>query len=142
NTYGDSLEWALNNRMLVVGLSVGLLAGSAYIMQFIGVELQPEVDEGQIRVNVELEPGTRVEITDEFMQRLSTDIRANIPEAKYVMTESGNSGGGFRYSGTNTGEMRIDLVPASERDITANDVAAQIRGLVQVQPGVLVRTRV
>src|SRR5690606_35999057 len=35
-----------------------------------------------------------------------------------------------------------DLVPASERSVTANDVAAQIRSLVQVEPGVLVQTRV
>jgi HAE1 family hydrophobic/amphiphilic exporter-1 len=76
------------------------------------------------------------------MQRLSLDVRTNIPEAKYVMTESGNNGGGFRYHGTNTGQMRIDLVPAAEREMTANDVAAKIRTLVQVQPGVLVRTRV
>jgi HAE1 family hydrophobic/amphiphilic exporter-1 len=141
-SYGRALGWSLNNRMMVVGSAVALMAGSAYIMQFIGVELQPEVDEGQIRVSVQLEPGTRVDITDDFMQRLSTDIRASIPEAKYVMTESGNNGGGFRYRGTNTGQMRIDLVPASERDITANEVAAKIRSLIQVEPGVLVRTRV
>lgn len=141
-SYGRAVDWALSNRMLVTGTSVAMFVGALYLVPFIGVELQPQVDEGQIDVNVELEPGTRVEVTDEFMQRLGADIRANIPEAKYVMTESGNNGGGFRFRGTNTGQMRIDLVPSSERDVTANDVAGQIRSLIQTQPGVLVQTRV
>lgn len=141
-SYGRSLDWALDNRMLVTSTAVGLFVFALYLMPFIGVELQPEVDEGQIQVTVELEPGTRVEITDAFMQKLSSEIRASIPAAQYVMTESGNNGGGFRYRGTNTGQMRIDLVPAVQRDVSANDVAAQIRSMIQVEPGVLVRTRV
>jgi HAE1 family hydrophobic/amphiphilic exporter-1 len=140
--YGRSLDWSLNNRAMVATAAVALFAGAAFLMPYIGVELQPEVDEGQIDVNVELEPGTHVEVTHEFMERLGAKIRENIPEAQYVMTESGNNGGGFRFRGTNTGQMRIDLVPSNQRDVTANDVAAQIRSLIQVEPGVLVQTRV
>lgn len=140
-SYGRGLGWALNNRLLVVCGAFTVLAGSMYLTQFIGVELEPEVDEGQIDVNVELEPGTRVDVTNAFMQRLTADIMAGVPEAKYIMTEAGSQGG-FRFRGVNTGQMRIDLVPASERDVTAADVAAKIRSLVQVEPGVLVRTRV
>lgn len=140
-SYGRLLGWALNNRLIIVGGAVGIMAGSMYLTQFIGVELQPEVDEGQIDVDVELEPGTRVEVTNAFMQKLTADIMAGVPEAKYIMSEAGSQGG-FRYRGVNTGQMRIDLVPASERDVTAADVAAKIRSLVQVEPGALVRTRV
>ena len=140
-SYGRGLGWALNNRLLVVCGAFAVLGGSMYLTQFIGVELEPEVDEGQIDVDVELEPGTRVEITNAFLQRLTSDIMAGIPEAKYIMSEAGSQGG-FRYRGVNTGQMRIDLVPASERDVTAADVAAKIRSLIQVEPGVLVRTRV
>jgi HAE1 family hydrophobic/amphiphilic exporter-1 len=127
--------------MLVVCGAFAILGGSAYLMQFIGVELEPEVDEGQIQVDVELEPGTRVDVTNAFMQRLTADILAGVPEAKYIMSEAGSQGG-FRFRGVNTGQMRIDLVPASERDVTAADVAAKVRSLIQVEPGVLVRTRV
>ena len=140
-SYGRTLEWALSNRLVVTGSAVALMAGAVYIMPFIGVELQPEVDEGQIRVYVELEPGTHVEVTDEFLQRLSSNIRENVPEATYVMTEAGSSST-YRFRGTNTGSLRIDLVPSSERDVTASEVAGRIRSLVQVEPGVVVRTRV
>lgn len=140
-SYGRLLEWALNNRLAVTGTAIALMAGGVYLAQFIGVELQPEVDEGQIRVSVELEPGTHVEVTDALLQRLSSEIRASVPEATYLMTEAGSSST-YRFRGTNTGSMRIDLVPASERDFTASELANRIRSLIQVEPGVLVRTRV
>lgn len=141
DSYAGIVEWSLSHRIPVVLSAVLMFAGSLYIIPLIGVELEPEVDEGQIDVDVELEPGTRVEVTHAVVERLVNQIREVVPEARYIMTEAG-SGSTFRYEGQNQGEMRIDLVPVSERNRSAGDVAQQIRGIIQSEPGLEVRIRV
>lgn len=138
--YGSLLRWSLAHKAVTCAVALGLF-GVAYLgMPLIGVELQPEADEGEVRVNVELEPGTRVDVTNSVMERLAGIARENIPEARNIMVESG--GGGFRSSGLHMGELRIQLKTQSERDRTARDIATAIRPLMNIQPGMVVRTRV
>ena len=141
DVYGDVVDWALSHRLTVVACSAALFAGAMYIMPLIGVELQPEVDEGMIMVDLELEPGTRVEATHEVITRMARIVEAEVPEAKYIMTEAG-SNSTFYYRGTNSGRLRIDLVPAHERNRSALEISNALRPLMQIEPGLLVRTRV
>ena len=141
NSYGRVIEWSLDHRAVIVVVAVALLGSSYYIAPLIGVELQPEVDEGQIRVDVKLEPGTRVEVTDETMLRITDIVKREVPEAIYIMTEAG-SNSTYRYTGSNSGRVRIDLVDQSQRDRSAADVAAVLRPLMELEPGMIVRTRV
>jgi len=141
NSYGDAIDWALGHRAVVVLSGVALFAGSMYMIPLVGVELEPQVDEGMIYVDVELEPGTRVEVTNAKLQSFADVIRKIAPEAKYIMTEAG-SNSSFYYRGTNTGRVRIDLVDRTQRERTAADVAGQIREVIQAEPGTIVRTRV
>jgi len=141
DTYGDAISWALNHRAVVVLTGVLLFSGAMYMIPLVGVELEPQVDEGMIYVEVELEPGTRVEVTDAKLQSFAGIIREIAPEAKYIMTEAG-SNSTFYYRGTNTGRVRIDLVDRTQRNRSAADVAANIREVIQAEPGTIVRTRV
>jgi HAE1 family hydrophobic/amphiphilic exporter-1 len=141
NSYTGVISWSLDHRTIVVILAVSLFAVSYQIMGLIGVELQPEVDEGQIRVELKLEPGTRVGVTDETMMRMTDIINEEVPEVAYIMTEAG-SNSTFRYTGTNEGRIRIDLIDQSRRDRSAADVATALRPLMQLEPGMIVRTRV
>ena len=139
--YGGLLQWSLGNKTPVV-LSAALLFGvSIYLAPYLGVELQPEVDEGEVRVSVELEPGTRVEVTDSVMQQLRIVAAENVPEIQNSMV---TSGGSTRSSGSGThlGELRLNLVPRSERDRSAREVANSLREILQIEPGMLLRTRV
>lgn len=139
--YGNSVAWSLAHRKTVLLTSAALFAGSVALVPWIGVELEPEVDEGSIRVNIELEPGTRVEVTDAVVQRLSRIAKETIPEIRHIMTEAGSSSP-FRASGMNQGELRIDLVEQQYRDRSAADIANRLRPLMAAEPGMIVRTRV
>ena len=141
DSYGHMISWALDRKAFVCLSAVLLFAGSMYLVPLIGVELQPEVDEGEIRVNVELEPGTRVEVTNEVMQTLWRTAVDNAPEIATSMVNAGGSSGGSG-GGANRGELRLSLVPQEQRSRTAKQVANELRPLLQVQPGMLVRTRV
>ena len=141
--YGNVIRWAIGHRLLTGVAAAGLFVMCIMGMPLVGVELTPEADEGEVRVNVDLEPGTRVEVTDPLMQRLAGIVKEKVPESQNIMIESGAGGGGFGGgSGQHQGELRIQLVPRAERTRSAKDIAALIRPLMMVQPGMVVRTRV
>jgi HAE1 family hydrophobic/amphiphilic exporter-1 len=134
--YAGMLRWALGNKTLVVLTTVVLFTGSMWVGRTLGFELQPELDEGELGVDVELEPGTKVAETDEIMQRLREVVVKNVPEVKNILIESGSDGGGFRGGGgQNRGEMRITLVSKDERKRSAQEILASIRPKLQVAPG-------
>jgi HAE1 family hydrophobic/amphiphilic exporter-1 len=141
-SYGDVVGWSLDHRALVVLISAGLFGAALYLAPLIGVELQPEVDEGELRVNVELEPGTRVEITDTLMNRLQRLTRESFPEIATIMLTSGGGSSGRDGNGGHLGEMRIQLKDRIERDRSAAQVAAALRPMLQIEPGMLVKTRI
>jgi HAE1 family hydrophobic/amphiphilic exporter-1 len=125
----------------VTALAVGSFAVAMWMIPLIGVELEPQVDEGQIRINVELESGTHADVTKEVIDRLYAIVEREVPEVEYVMTEAG-SNSPFRGISTHTGELRITLTDQSERERTAADVANVLRPLMQIEPGIQVRTRI
>ena len=139
--YGQVLRWSLSRKTVIVLSAVLCLGASVYLGGKLGFELQPELDEGELGVDVELEPGTRVAETDAIMQRLRKIVVANVPELKNILIESGSDGGGFRSGGQNRGEMRITLVPRSERTRSAPEILEAIRPLMQVAPGMRVQSR-
>jgi HAE1 family hydrophobic/amphiphilic exporter-1 len=140
-SYGNLLRWATGHRWTVV-FSAGLLfAACLALTSLIGVELMPEPDEGELSVDVELEPGTRVEVTHEIMERLGQIARRNVPEIENLMVECG--GGGFsRSSGQHMGELRIRLVEQKFRTRKAREIVNALRPKLMIQPGMIVRTRV
>lgn len=142
--YGRVIAWALRHRWLTLGTAVSLFALAILGAPLVGVELTPEADEGELRVNVDLEPGTRVQLTDALMQRLAAIVRDNVPETKNIMIESGSSSGGSsgQGSGPHQGELRIQLLPRAERSRSAREIAAALRPLLNIEPGMVIRTRI
>ena len=139
--YGGTLQWSLSHKPVVIGAAAALFGAAVYLMPYLGIELQPEVDEGEVRVNVELEPGTRIEVTDAVMQDLRRTVAETVPEVASIMV---TAGGSSRSSGAGAhlGELRINLAPKATRNRSARDVANELRTALQVHPGILIRTRV
>ncbi len=143
--YQGILHWSLSHRKTIVAFSGLVVVASLYLGQFVGFELMPETDEGEIRVDAELPSGTRIEVTDQVGQQLLRIIRENVPETLRIMTEigggPGGGGGGGRPSSVNTAEFRIQLVDREKRERTAQQIATALRPKLNIQPGMIVRTR-
>ncbi len=140
--YGGVIGWALDHRLIVTGCAVGLFAFAMWLIPLLGVELQPQVDEGQLRVNVELESGTNAATTKQVIDRMYQIVTEEVPEAEYIMTEAGQNSP-FRGVSQHLGELRITLNTSTERERSAADIANTIRPLLmRVVPGSQVRTRV
>jgi HAE1 family hydrophobic/amphiphilic exporter-1 len=132
--YKHVLHAALDHRLLVV-LSAGLLlVGSLLLVPFVGTELMPQGDEGEVRVDVEMEVGTRVGVVDETMRKVEAIVTQEVPEIESVVA---GAGGGSSH----TGDVRIALKPQSQRKRSSQQVAAALRPKLAALPGATIRTR-
>ena len=135
--YKHLLDFALNHRLLVVVAAALLLGGSLALVPLVGTELMPESDEGEVRVNVEMEVGTRVGVVDETMRKVEAIVSGEVPEMESVVT----SVGGGRAGGSHAGDMRISLQPQARRDRSSEEIAAALRPKLAPIPGATIRTR-
>jgi hydrophobic/amphiphilic exporter-1 (mainly G- bacteria), HAE1 family len=137
--YRRGLDWALTHRKMVIGGALLLLIASSALVPFIGKELMPKTDEGEVRIDAEMAVGTRLDLMDRSFREIERIVAQEVPETENVLTSIG--GGGWRASGGNTGNMRISLVPLSERSRSSEQIANDLRGALSGLPGVRVRTR-
>jgi HAE1 family hydrophobic/amphiphilic exporter-1 len=137
--YKKLLHLALNHRLITVLVAASLLGGSLLLIPLVGTELMPESDEGELRVYLDMEPGTRLDITDAKMKQVERIVTKNVPELKNMVCNTG--GGGWGAANSNTGAMRITLVPQSQRKRSSEEVANALRPLLSNLSGAKIRVR-
>lgn len=137
--YRDLLGDVLRRPWVTVLGALVLVGASTTLLQFIGNEFLPPSDEGEVRIDAEMEVGTRLTLVDELARQIEAVVDAYVPERVSWVTNvgAGRQGGSFSRM-----DMRISLTPATERDRSnvdiANDLRRRLDGLV---PGMTVRTR-
>lgn len=137
--YRDLLGDVLRRPWVTVLGALVLVGASTTLLQFIGNEFLPPSDEGEVRIDAEMEVGTRLTLVDELARQIEAVVDEYVPERVSWVTNvgAGRQGGSFSRM-----DMRISLTPATERDRSnvdiANDLRRRLDGLV---PGMTVRTR-
>lgn len=135
NGYAALLRWSLGNRWVIVLTTVVLLGGSVYLAKFVGSELMPRTDEGQLNVNISLAQGTKFELTNDLAGKIENKIK-DIPDVDMIFTTVGSNGGGsFQTAATNNANISVTLKPAGERKLKTEQVVEQIRTMTQGYPG-------
>jgi HAE1 family hydrophobic/amphiphilic exporter-1 len=141
DVYARSLHVALQHRPTVFATGVALFVLSIYLGQFIGVELQPTTDEGEVTVDAELAVGTRVELTEQVLIGLEQRIRELVPESVMLVTSASGGGGFGGGGGGHRGNVNIYLTPKDERQRTSDQIAMDLRRDLSGLPGVVIRAR-
>ncbi len=137
--YQRAIHWSLTHRKTVL-LSAALVFGTSLLLiPFIGVEMIPETDESEIRVSLELAPGTKIEVTDEMSKRLETIVRREVPETRHIMSEVG--GGGWMSSSSHTADLSVQLVDKTQRKRSSQQIVDALTPKLNIQPGMIVRAR-
>ncbi|HUF78546.1 MAG TPA: efflux RND transporter permease subunit, partial [Thermoanaerobaculia bacterium] len=137
--YRGGLEWALGHKRTVVFGTLGLFALSLVLVPFIGSELMPKTDEGEVRIDAEMAVGTRLDLMDRTFREIERIVGAEVPEAESMLTDIG--GGGWHASGSHTGNVRVALVDQSDRKRSSLEIAEDLRGKLGHLPGVTIRSR-
>ncbi|MBF0351978.1 MAG: efflux RND transporter permease subunit [SAR324 cluster bacterium] len=137
--YKSSLEWSLRYRWWVVGITMTLFGASFLLIPLVGVELMPAADQNEVRVNLEMDVGTHLDVMEAKLNDIEAIVRAEVPEASNIISRAGSSnwGGG----GGHTGNIQIALKPSTERTRSSDDVANDLRKKLVNIPGMTIRTR-
>ena len=137
--YKKLLHVALDHRVFVVTGAVSVMAASLILIPYISAELMPTTDEGEVRVEGEMQVGTRLNLLDEKFSVIEQIVNASVPEIKNVITTVGGSS--WHGTGGHTGSVRIALKPQSQRSRSSEEIAADLRRKLSNIPGTIVRTR-
>ena len=139
DNYKKLLHISLNHRFVVVLIAVLIMTLSLLLIPYVGAELMPSTDEGEVRVNSEMQVGTRLDLLDEKTKVIEAIIDESVPEIQNIVTSVG--GGGWRGSGGHTGRIRISLKSQSQRVRSSEEIAADLRRKLGNIPGMIIRTR-
>jgi len=139
--YGELISWSLHNRKKIIAFSVLLLVMTFVGFRFIGTELAPDPDTGDVEIAFTLPEGTRIEVTDELVREVIDYCENNIPEARTIygydgMEEEGFSIAAGQEAGTNIGTVGMKLVDKQERDRSAFEIAQVVRKWLRQKPGI------
>ncbi|MGH8020988.1 MAG: efflux RND transporter permease subunit, partial [Opitutaceae bacterium] len=131
SSYRSVLEAVLRHRWTTVLAAIAALALSLLLVPLIGRELLPPSDEGEVRIDAEMEIGTRLEIVNTQMRKIEEIVREMVPEmtASAVEIREGS------------GEIRITLLPIAQRERSNTEIATALRERLEGSiPGTVVRT--
>lgn len=137
--YQRAIRWSITHRKTVLLGATVVFGTSLLLIPFIGVEMTPETDESEVRVSLELPPGTKIEVTDELSKRVEAIVRKEVPETRHIMSEIG--GGGWMSSSSHTSDLSVQLVDKTQRRRTSQQIVDALRPKLNIQPGLLVRAR-
>ncbi|MCK4682904.1 efflux RND transporter permease subunit, partial [Candidatus Bipolaricaulota bacterium] len=140
--YATLLSWALQNKKKTILVTVVVFIGSGGLVPFLSTEFIPQGDTGDIQVEFEMAPGTRMETAAAVAYELEQVFRDSIPEAKHVFTRVGQSSQAFSVAigqagGTHKGLIGAKLVEQKLRDRSSSEVANVIREYARTIPGIL-----
>ena len=131
NDYRSVLNWILTSNkrkgLIVFCSSLALFVG-VFLLGKSGMEFFPESDEGIIKIEAKLPPGTSLEQTDRTLQLMSKAV-ANIKEVNTVLSQIGGTG-----KGINEGRLIINLVEIENRNRKTADVMNEMRPLMASIP--------
>jgi hydrophobic/amphiphilic exporter-1 (mainly G- bacteria), HAE1 family len=134
-TYGRMLRWTLRFRPAMLVLSFALIAATVYMFEVIPKGFIPSEDTNQLSVTVEAEQGTAPREMFRYVQAVS-DIAVKDPNVDRFNANAGSGGGGMGGGGANSGRLQLRLKPRAERELSADQLMAQLRRRLAVVPGV------
>ncbi|HSP92795.1 MAG TPA: efflux RND transporter permease subunit, partial [Vicinamibacterales bacterium] len=137
--YRKVLHKALHHRPTVLLTGTALFVLAILLMPYVGSELMPQTDEGEVQIDVELPVGTRIERTEATILRLEQMVREIVPELDILISNGG--GGGFMGGSGHRGSLTLRLKPRAERTRSNEQVAADLRVKLTGLPGVVLRPR-
>ena len=135
--YPTTLKWALNHKAIVIFTALGLFFVSLLLIPVLGVELIPQLSQGEFRVEFRLPPGTPLDYTDSVI----SGVQSSATKIDKISTTFSVAGTGNRMDanpdqgGENWGELNVVLTSGSGRE-DEESVMLDMRSSMENMPGV------
>ncbi len=136
-SYPPFLHWALSHKGTVLSVAVVLFLISVFLISQLGIELIPQLSQGEFRIEFRLPPGAPLNQTDQIMAAMQTSAE----EISNIQTTFSVAGTGNRFDanpeqgGENWGELSVAMTPDSKR-VHEEETIARLRQDIEDLPGV------
>ncbi|GGZ13068.1 efflux RND transporter permease subunit [Shewanella fodinae] len=130
--YQPLLELALQHKALTIAIALLFTASAGLLVNRLGMQLIPPMNQGEFYVEILLPPGTDVSHTDRVLQQLASVI-SDDKAVKHAYSQAGS--GGLMTSDTSRGGEnwgRLQVVLADHHAF--NEVAAKLRARARTIP--------
>ncbi len=132
--YERSLTALLSRRrnpLLLFGFMMVIFISSFGLLNSIGFEFEPQEDDSEVYVEMEMPSGTAVDRSEELVQWVEGEI-GHFDEVKAVLTIIGKKN--ESTTGPNFANARIKLLPKEERTISDVEFAQLLEDRLKVMP--------
>ena len=138
NTYGELLNWVLQNKRYLFILVILLIAGSVSLVPsgFIGSSFAGDSDRGELAIQLETAADTPIRQTN-LLVKQAEQLMLKHPEVKNVYTLVGTQTGA-KGDGENLAELSVTLIDKTKRDFTADQFGVTARNEIEKIPGLQV----
>ena len=123
--YRSSLNFLITHRWAGIALTVVICIVSVLSVSQAGMELIPEMDEGEVSVTVSMPNGSTMEDTAAIEDRIAAIAVDTIPELEQIYYSTGSSTS--IVSSSSGASITISLVDLDQRDRSSADIAKQLR---------------
>src|SRR5699024_7540211 len=133
--YANILEGVLRFRKTTVFVTLILIVGSVALTPFIGAEFMPAGDQGQMEIRIETRPGSSLTFTERVVDDVNDVLEdyEDIIDVSYVSIGSDDFSG--MASSANVASYIMQLIPASERDLSTTEFVHLLDEKFQNIPG-------
>src|SRR5262249_35296985 len=129
--YEWSLAVVLRHRMVMLAVFVAVAAATVHMFRIIPTGFIPDQDNDSMFVNLQAAQGTSYYDMAKWTQQGAGAVIRN----KYGDSSIAGVGGGPGGFGGNNGRVMVQLVPSGQRDLTAQQIAQQLRPQLLRYPG-------
>jgi len=142
--YQRLLAWALDHRLTVALITVSSVVVAVVLFPTIPREFMPKADQPQFLMKIELPPGTRIEVTDQVVQRVESLLAPYRRVIKSINSRSGVApeamqASGEEVEGPNTAEISVVLDTQTTHPMTATQIVTAIGPHIAQIPGAKVK---
>ncbi len=113
--YASLLRIALRQRAVTATISLTSFVLALSLLPFMAVELIPPLSQGEFKVDLELSPGVRLELTDGIMRQVQLALTENeqVHRTYSVAGTGGKLDASAISGGENVGELNVVMSPGS-----------------------------
>jgi hydrophobic/amphiphilic exporter-1 (mainly G- bacteria), HAE1 family len=128
--YGRLLEWALLNRLKVLGIALAVFVASFFVLPMVGTEFVPDSDDGRTSFRLTMPVGSSLEYTDAKTRQVEELLRT-FPEVDVIAANVGTE------DGRNASRVDVRLVDRHRtRRPTQKQFEKAVRERIRAIPGV------
>ncbi len=122
--YGSVIRFSLNHPLFIILITLAVFIGSVYAFGTVKKTFQPDPDEGEFLINLQLPPDTSLNGSYETALKIAEELKS-LPELDFFTLQAGNDQGQ-----ANVASIGMFAVPREERKRDTAEIKQELRKIL------------